>query len=100
MTPPHLVVPHERSCAIIGGPVYRGTAIPELHGHYLFGDHCVGWVRSAPIHDGTLGGVVDWEHELGTLGRITSIDVDHTGELIVSNLEGDVLRIAAERNEL
>ena len=27
-------------CAIIGGTVYRGTAIPWLHGMYIFGDHC------------------------------------------------------------
>jgi glucose/arabinose dehydrogenase len=33
-------------CAVIGGYVYRGTAIPELVGHYLFSDYCAGWLRS------------------------------------------------------
>ncbi len=38
MTPPVLTVPHFGACAIIGGPVYRGFDIPELHGLYVFGD--------------------------------------------------------------
>ena len=98
MTAPVLVVPHERACAIIGGPVYRGTAIPELHGHYVYGDHCVGWLRTAPLYDdGSFGPITDWERELGDLGQITSIDIDDTGELIVTNLEGQVLRIVAVR---
>jgi glucose/arabinose dehydrogenase len=98
MTGPVLTLPHERLCAIIGGPVYRGTAIPELHGHYVFGDHCVGWVRSAPLLEGTLGPVTDWETDLGQLGHITSIGIDHDGELLVANLEGDLLRILPVRD--
>ena len=97
LTTPDLVVPHERTCAIIGGPVYRGTAIPELHGHYLYGDFCVGWIRSAPLLDGTLGPVTDWESELDDLGQITSIDTDHTGELVVSTMDGVVYRIVPDR---
>lgn len=99
MTPPALVVAKERTCAIIGGPVYRGTAIPELHGHYVFGDFCVGWLRTAPLlDDGSFGEVTDWERELGGLGQITSIDADHTGELVVTTIEGRVLRIVATRS--
>jgi hypothetical protein len=97
MVAPVLVLPHERLCAIIGGVVYRGAAIPELNGQYLFGDHCVGWLRSAPLLDGDLGSVADWEDELGTLGMVTSIDVDHHGEVLVTNLEGDVYRIIPVR---
>ena len=29
-------------CSITGGFVYRGTAVPELEGHYLFTDYCSG----------------------------------------------------------
>lgn len=29
-------------CAVIGGYVYRGTAIPELQGSYVFSDYCTG----------------------------------------------------------
>ena len=38
--------PRAEGCAVIGGDVYRGAAMPELAGHYLYGDHCGGWVRS------------------------------------------------------
>src|SRR6185312_12558348 len=33
-------------CAVIGGYVYRGTAIPGLPGTYLFGDECSGTIRA------------------------------------------------------
>jgi glucose/arabinose dehydrogenase len=31
-------------CSIIGGYVYRGQALPDLQGKYLFGDFCTGFV--------------------------------------------------------
>ncbi|HEX9889175.1 MAG TPA: PQQ-dependent sugar dehydrogenase [Nitriliruptorales bacterium] len=36
-------------CAVIGGVVYRGAEVPELRGHYLFGDFCAGDVRAVRI---------------------------------------------------
>jgi hypothetical protein len=36
-------------CAIIGGFVYHGTAIPGLEGRYLFGDWCEGWIRALTV---------------------------------------------------
>ena len=97
MTPPVLTVPHTGACAIIGGPVYRGFDIPELHGHYVFGDYCFGWMRSAPVNDGGLGEVVDWEPMLGTIGNITTFGIDGEGELLVAIQEGKVFRVTALR---
>jgi hypothetical protein len=97
LTPPTLTITRERACAVIGGPVYRGVDIVELHGHYVFGDHCFGWMRSAPVTDGDLGLVVDWEPMLGKIGNITTFGLDHHGELIVATLDGEVFRIAAVR---
>ncbi len=34
-------------CSITGGYVYRGSAIPELVGHYLYGDFCAGTLWAA-----------------------------------------------------
>ena len=34
----------KETCAIIGGVVYRGAAIPWLDGAYLYGDFCSGQV--------------------------------------------------------
>ena len=97
MTPPVLIVPHSRACAIIGGPVYRGFDIPELHGHYVFGDYCFGWMRSALVSEGGLGEVVDWEPMLGTIGNITTFGTDTDGELLVATQEGNVYRVTARR---
>ncbi|HSL18822.1 MAG TPA: PQQ-dependent sugar dehydrogenase [Methylomirabilota bacterium] len=42
--PPDLIDPiaeydHDEGLAVVGGFVYRGSAIPELQGHYVFGDY-------------------------------------------------------------
>lgn len=40
---PTFTYPHQGGeCAIIGGYVYRGTAIPSLQGTYLYADRCSG----------------------------------------------------------
>lgn len=46
LQPPVLERPHGESvCAIAGGVVYRGAAIPSLVGTYLFGDMCSDEIR-------------------------------------------------------
>ena len=37
---------HDQGCSITGGVVYRGSAYPDLHGRYLFGDFCSGTIWS------------------------------------------------------
>jgi glucose/arabinose dehydrogenase len=39
---PRVEYSHDFGCAIVGGFVYRGTAMPELTGWYLYGDYCSG----------------------------------------------------------
>jgi glucose/arabinose dehydrogenase len=87
---------HEEGCSITGGYVYRGSAIPELYGHYFFSDWCGGWVRSFRF-DGE--GAVD-QHEWSELERIGSIAAfarDADGELLVITSEGIVARIVPVR---
>jgi glucose/arabinose dehydrogenase len=81
---------HDDGCSITGGHVYRGTAIPDVIGHYFFADFCEGWVRSLRPAGGTPQ-VVEWD--LGNLGRITSFGVDSLGELYVVTVNGRVYRI-------
>ncbi len=94
---PAHVIERTRTCAVIGGPVYRGSAIPELHGHLVFGDFCVGWVRSAEVVPGGLGPIVSWEPDIGTLGMITTFGTDADGELLVATIEGEIHRFVPVR---
>lgn len=86
---------HAEGCSITGGYVYRGSAIPELDGHYFYGDFCGGWVKSFRYSGGT--SVVDaqtWTGDLGSIGGLTSFGTDGFGELYVTGTSGSVFRIA------
>jgi glucose/arabinose dehydrogenase len=39
---PRAVYDHGGGCAVIGGHVYRGSAMPEINGWYVYGDGCSG----------------------------------------------------------
>ncbi len=80
-------------CAIVGGGVYRGEAIPELHGHYFFADYCLGWVRSFVYADGQVTQFHDWQDDFGRLGTVSSFGTDASGELYVTNLQGEIWRL-------
>ena len=41
-----------KGCSVTGGYVYRGNAIIELQGLYIFGDYCTGRIWSFEIEDG------------------------------------------------
>jgi glucose/arabinose dehydrogenase len=93
---PTVAIPHERLCATVGGPVYRGLAIPELTGQYFYGDYCVGWIRSLLFDGNEVIAENDWEAELGTPGFITTFGVDDNGEILVATQEGGLYRIVAD----
>ena len=42
LTLPTFEYGHDQGCAIVGGYVYRGSALPALAGQYIFGDYCAG----------------------------------------------------------
>ena len=90
---PTIPIFHEYICSLIGGPVYFGDALPELWGHYVYGDFCIGWVRTLKMVDGQATQGRSWENDLGRLGMITSFGVDSNGEILVLNAEGELRRI-------
>ena len=81
---------HSEGCAIIGGYVYRGEAMPELQGQYLFSDVCGGFVRSLVIRNGT---AQVSEAPMLNAGVVLSFGQDGFGELYVMTLDNRVLRI-------
>jgi glucose/arabinose dehydrogenase len=77
-------------CAITGGYVYRGTAIPVLRGGYVFGDYCSGeiWVVAAnATSPATRTRLLDTNLLISSFGESTS------GELFVVDLAGRIYSI-------
>ena len=98
LTLPVVEVPHTDSgtCSITGGVVYRGSAIPELAGHYLFSDYCGGYLRSFPVEE-PFDEPRDWTDQVGNAGQVVAFGTDHAGEVYVLTASGSVLRLVAER---
>src|SRR5256885_2207270 len=96
-TTPGLTAPvydydHTQGCSIIGGYVYRGAAIPELQGQYLFSDYCRGFVRSLSFENGMATVRQAPMVNVGT--NVTqSFGQDGAGELYILTGDGRVLRI-------
>jgi glucose/arabinose dehydrogenase len=77
-------------CAIIGGYVYRGSAIADLAGAYLFADLCDTTVRAVVQS----GGAVADEASLGfSVPGIATFGEDHDGELYAATLGGNVYKL-------
>ncbi|NNC75016.1 MAG: glucose dehydrogenase [Acidimicrobiia bacterium] len=84
------------NCSITGGVVYRGKAIPELHGQYFFADWCAGWVRSITYEDGELAALDNWSSISGN-GSINAFGVDNDGEMYIVTHEGLFAKIVPVR---
>ena len=78
-------------CSITGGYVYRGTALPELAGQYLYSDYCSGWLKSFSYSNGTASAVTDWG--ITNVGNILSFGQDARNELYMLSGTGKVYRI-------
>ena len=78
LTKPVLEYLHADGCSVTGGYVYRGSAIPELAGHYLYSDYCRGWLKSFLLAGGAVTTKRDWG--LALQGTV-SFGRDGAGEL-------------------
>lgn len=94
LTPPLIEIARgdAGTCSITGGVTYRGTAIPELEGEFLFSDYCGGYLRSVD-NDGR---VDDHTDEVGALDSVVSFGVDGEREAYVLTTDR-VLRLSAVR---
>lgn len=76
------------SCAVMGGVVYRGSAIPDLQGTYFFADWCFNWVYSVRAYPAfnTYADPTDRTAELVTptrMKKIVSFGRDGLGEVYI-----------------
>ncbi|MFE2975950.1 PQQ-dependent sugar dehydrogenase [Streptomyces sp. NPDC059258] len=77
-------------CSVTGGFVYRGEALPDLQGSYVFSDYCDGTLRTLQLADGEVTGVGD----LGVSGgEVISFAEAGDGELYVLGSNGVVSRV-------
>jgi glucose/arabinose dehydrogenase len=93
LTLPVVEYDHGEGCSITGGFVYRGSALPELRGHYFFSDFCSGFVRSFRLAGGAAVEERSWP-DLEPGGSIPSFGEDADGELYLLTREGSVHKIA------
>lgn len=89
--PPVYVYEHDvagrgviHGCAVTGGYVYRGSAIPELDGVYFFGDYCRGEIGVFRMCAGVPTGA---QRVAGlSVPDLSSFGQDNAGEIYVTNL--------------
>ncbi|MFT5422850.1 MAG: glucose/arabinose dehydrogenase [Phycisphaerales bacterium] len=90
---------HNAGCSITGGYVYRGCAIPELNGWYLFGDYCNGtvWALTTDGVSRTGFQILSDQDRFSTFSSLASFGEDANGELyIVQQGSGQVHRAVPE----
>ena len=87
---PYVVLPNPPNCSVIGGFVYRGSAVPSAKGRYFFTDNCAGRVRSVAARGGT-----SVREEPFRVDGPSSFGEDARGELYLASLySGNVYRLS------
>src|SRR6266568_1486469 len=82
------------ACAITGGYVYRGSALPDLVGNYFYADYCNGSVWSIRYPG---SGPADWTSILTPGSSVSSFGEDAQGELYIVQLTGPVYRVVPSK---
>jgi glucose/arabinose dehydrogenase len=92
LTLPVVEYGHDQGCSVIGGYVYRGSALAGLAGHYFYSDWCRGWLRSFRV-DGAGAVTEHTEWPVGDIGNPLGFGEDADGELYVASQDGRVYRL-------
>jgi len=82
------------NCSITGGYVVRDPNLPALAGRYVYGDLCVGRLRSARLSAGSAAG----DRAIPGVAKVeqlSSFGEDARGRVYVMSLNGPVYRLAA-----
>jgi glucose/arabinose dehydrogenase len=82
---------HADGCAVTGGYVYRGAALPEWQGVYFYGDYCSGNIWGLRLADGNS---LQSKILFSTSAKITAFGVDEAGEIYLADYGlGELLRL-------
>lgn len=80
---PQVDYAREDGVSVIGGYVYRGTAIPEMAGRYFYADFSGGWIRTFRYEAGEVTEHYDWSRAVELTRYVWSFGQDGHGELYV-----------------
>ena len=79
---PQVAYPRDVGLAVIGGYVYRGSAIPEMVGRYFYADFTGVWIRTF-VYDDRVTEHYDWSRSVELPRFIWAFGVDGHGEMYV-----------------
>jgi len=79
--------------SVVGGYVYRGTALPALAGAYVYGDFLSGRVW-ALYYDAAAGAVTE-NAEIARVPNPSSFGEDAAGEIYATSFDGRIYRLRA-----
>lgn len=87
--PPVKDHPHTEANSVIGGPVYRGSKLPDLAGAFIYGDYITGtiWALQPDADQGySTTTLVDTDQRIvafteGSAGELFVLDFDFTGQI-------------------
>ena len=74
---------HAQGCSITGGYVYRGPAMPQFQGNYVYGDYCSGLIWTLRQ---TAPGQWSQNNLLDSGRSISSFGEDQAGELYLTDI--------------
>ena len=81
---------HSEGCSVTGGYRYRGTALPSMHGAYVFADYCNNTIRVLNLENGVGKEIAQVKADPSP---IVSFGEDAKGELYVLAFDGAVARL-------
>lgn len=93
LTDPVLDYSHALGCSITGGYMYRGFAVPELYGVYIYGDFCSGRIWG---YDSWGFGSIDLLFD--TPLNIVSFAETPGGEILIIDYGGGIYRLQENLN--
>ena len=89
-TTPVIELSHAEARSVIGGLVYRGDAIPELKGQYLFGDYVTGLLWAFAWNGKT---AENFRRIAETGGRPLAFGEERSREVLMARLDGQIHRL-------
>ncbi len=89
---PVLEYPHSEGASVTGGYRYRGSAIPELQGIYIYGDFTNGKLWLASEQEGVWQAALWQDSNM----NISSFGEDANGELYVVDYNGAIYQLTKE----